>query len=114
MKRIIAAVGSVEVSETGTTVKIRKIRAGGVEIEMERADYHKLLDVLNAQRLHYCRPNRQAFPESVNGPAIINCEEDELGELWVKKSESPDQPYLANRVNFCPFCGYEATEKVEK
>lgn len=39
------------------------------------------------------------------GPAIHVCWEEEDGTLWVAGSE------YSNRVNFCPFCGFESTNK---
>jgi len=38
----------------------------------------------------------------------FTCRENEDDELWLYGSE------FETRINFCPFCGYEAKEKVEQ
>jgi len=63
--------------------------------------------------LHCCRPGydfeseEAVFEATGYGTAVDSCEEDADGKLWVGNSE------YGTRVNYCPFCGYEAREKVD-
>lgn len=41
-----------------------------------------------------------------NGAAIISCTESSNGEMWVGDGE------LASRVNYCPYCGMQATNQM--
>ena len=61
---------------------------------------------------HICEPGydmereEHVFPARGFGPCITRCYEDEQGCLWVTNDE------YETRVNFCPFCGYQAKSKV--
>jgi len=63
--------------------------------------------------LHKCEPGTNwdteeyYFESGFFGQAICTCEESEDGKLWCDNEE------YKTRVNFCPFCGYEAKNKVE-
>jgi len=46
------------------------------------------------------------LPEAAYGAAITYCYEDEADKLWITNEE------YASQVNFCPYCGYQAKEKV--
>lgn len=54
--------------------------------------------------LHKCSGT---LPEGAHGGAILYCEENEDGELWVDNIE------YASQVGWCPYCGYEAQVKPE-
>lgn len=56
--------------------------------------------------LHKCIDENDAFPRGGYGAAVTICLEFENGDLWVDNGE------YGNRVNFCPFCGYEAQNKI--
>lgn len=62
---------------------------------------------------HRCKPGYdvdedvQVFPSGGFGAAIEVCYEGEDGRLWAGNSE------YCTRVNYCPFCGYAAKERVE-
>ena len=55
--------------------------------------------------LHLCHFSKYDLERGWYGIAINRCEENDKGELWVDNTE------YGNRVNFCPFCGYEAKRK---
>jgi hypothetical protein len=38
------------------------------------------------------------------GPAVLACREKEDGSLWVDNDE------YESRVNYCPFCGFQARQ----
>lgn len=64
--------------------------------------------------LHRCEPgwdyetDQLLFPSGgTSGPAVTICYEDPAGRLWVTNGE-----YMT-RVNFCPFCGYEARQQID-
>lgn len=109
MKRIIAVVDGVEVSEIKGGHNIQITGRGGLKSVMGREDYRKLIEVLYERRLHRCHPGEQgaAFPWTGVSAAVTHCEENEDGQLWVEGGQR------SNQVNFCPFCGYEATSKWE-
>jgi hypothetical protein len=58
--------------------------------------------------MHICEPGydiereEYVFPTQGFGAAVTKCYEDEQGFLWVTNDE------YGTRVNFCPFCGYQA------
>ena len=62
---------------------------------------------------HICEPGydiereEHVFPTRGFGVAVIRCYEDEQGRLWVTNDE------YETRVNFCPFCGYQAKSQVK-
>ena len=41
------------------------------------------------------------------GPAVVRSYRRDDGTVWVDNDEGG-----GSRVNFCPFCGYEASEKI--
>ena len=52
-------------------------------------------------------PNRPEFDMGIYGMAIIFCFEVPSGYLFVTNGE------YSNKVNYCPWCGYEAKRKIE-
>ncbi len=50
--------------------------------------------------LHSC--SLKGFCYGIAGPAILDCTENEDGELWAGNGEYDTQ------VNFCPACGHKA------
>lgn len=57
------------------------------------------------EELHKCQYDRCEITFKPFGLAVDTCEEDKDGILWVYNDE------YKNRVNYCPFCGYEAPNK---
>lgn len=56
---------------------------------------------------HRCKaPNESK--DYIYGCAIWVCYEDELDELVVENGE------YGSQVNYCPYCGYEAKNKIKK
>lgn len=60
-----------------------------------------------SEKLHYCRPVMRTQHIAEYGAATPYCIEFDTGNLWVGNSE------YANRVNYCPFCGYKSTKQME-
>lgn len=64
-------------------------------------------------KLHECSPGydwqkeKKVFPESGYGSPGWHCAEHEDGTLWLDNEE------YGVRVNFCPFCGFEAKSQIE-
>lgn len=62
--------------------------------------------------MHTCEPGydiereEHVFSARGFGPCVTRCYEDEHG-LWVTNDE------YETRVNFCPFCGYQAKSQVK-
>lgn len=59
------------------------------------------------EKLHYCRPFMGPLHVAGYGAGARYCTEFDTGNLWVGNSE------YANRVNYCPFCGYKAIKQME-
>ena len=59
-------------------------------------------------KLHRCIADLDLMKHlhGMYGCAIERCQENAAGELWCDNDE------YATRVNFCPFCGYEAPERM--
>lgn len=55
---------------------------------------------------HSCDSLEAANEHAHYGPAVDYVYEKENGELWVTNGE------YSTRVNYCPFCGYEAENKI--
>lgn len=59
------------------------------------------------KKLHYCEAPRTA-KEYNYGVAIYKCTELKDGTLMVDNDE------YGSQVDYCPYCGYEAKNKIEK
>lgn len=53
---------------------------------------------------HHCEQG-EGYPP-LSGDPVEKCYEDDEGKLWIETVD------YVSRVNFCPFCGYEAKVKV--